>query len=129
MRNEKGTWYPFIIMNADRSDKKRYALVEFSWPSSKKNFFFSTNKEENERKIDFIDEKQIKIGEYKKKKKKNSVLRLSTMTLDECKVFMWFQQKNFFRKKNCCMIPTFVNHINLLKIGGFWQVYGNVTKL
>ena len=30
MRNEKGTWYPFIIMNADRSDKKRYALVEFS---------------------------------------------------------------------------------------------------
>ena len=40
----------------------------------KKNFFFSTSKEENESKIDFIDEKQIKMGEYKKKKKSSSTL-------------------------------------------------------
>ena len=40
MMTETAARYPFVIMNADHSDKKRHKFVEFSWfISNKRNLF------------------------------------------------------------------------------------------
>ena len=79
-----------------------------------------SNKEENKRKIeDFIDEKQIKMGE----KKTYSHLRLSGSNLHLLKIVDLGQASSVYaisKKKLRSMIlylPTI--NLHLLKIGGF----------